>query len=75
MCNWGKKMSDKIIAEIENTSRGTIQVIQHSEDSFSVGLLNDKEEFEAKHPNIDAAGAIRAMSFYFQGELKILKKC
>jgi len=67
-------MSDKIIAEVENTSRGTIQVVQHLDNTYSVGLLNEKEEFEVKHPNVDAAGAIRAMSFYFQGELNMLKK-
>lgn len=68
------KMSDKIIAEVEDTSRGTIQVVQHSDNTYSVGLLNEKEKFEVKHPNVDAAGAIRAMSFYFQGELNMLKK-
>lgn len=62
-------MSDKIIAEVENTQCGTIQVVQHDNENFSVGVLNDKEELIIKHPNADAAGAIRALAFYFQGDI------
>lgn len=67
-------MLDKVIAEIEDTSRGVVQVIQHDGGTYSVGIVNENEEFEAKHPNLDAAGAIRAIAFYFQGELNMLKK-
>lgn len=59
----------KIIAEVENTTNGTIAVVENENGTFSVGYLKDDDTFDIKHPEVNAKGAINALAHYFNSEM------
>lgn len=69
----------KIIAEIENTLAGNVVVTKDEKEHYHVGILNENDDFEVKHPDLrNTESVINALAFYFQAEAnarnKLLKK-
>lgn len=59
----------KIIAEAENTIQGNVVVVKNESGTFSVGLLNDNDEFDPKHPDLNnTESVINALMHYLNAE-------